>query len=144
MFYDLGPHLIDQALDLFGIPERLMADIECQKAEGTTDDYFHVTFYYGSMRVLLQASSFSSTSPRFRILGDAVNFVKFGHDPQESQMKQGLSPCHQDFGKEQEGDAGTMTDPETGRSEPVSSERGHYLAFYDQLYEALTSSGKPR
>ena len=138
VFYDLGPHLIDQALDLFGMPERLMADIQCQKAGGTTDDYFHVTLYYGSMRVLLQSSSFSSTSPRYQIFGDLGNFVKFGLDPQESQMRQGLSLFDHDFGKERERDFGIITDPETGLSQPVSSERGHYLAFYDQLYESLT------
>jgi scyllo-inositol 2-dehydrogenase (NADP+) len=138
VFYDLGPHLIDQALNLFGMPERLMADIQCQKAGGSTDDYFHVTLYYGSMRVLLQSSSFSSTSPRYQIFGDLGNFIKFGLDPQESQMKQGLSLFDHDFGKEPERDFGVITNPETGLSQPVSSERGHYLAFYDQLYESLT------
>jgi predicted dehydrogenase len=138
VFYDLGPHLIDQALDLFGMPERLMADIQCQKAGGTTDDYFHLTLYYGSMRVLLQSSSFSSTSPRYQVFGDMGTFVKFGLDSQESQMRQGLSLFDHDFGKERERDFGIITNPETGLSQPVSSERGHYLAFYDQLYESLT------
>ena len=138
VFYDLGPHLIDQALDLFGMPARLMADIQCQKAGGTTDDYFHLTLYYGPMRVLLQSSSFSSTSPRYQVFGDLANFVKFGLDPQESQMRQGLSPFDDDFGKEREGHFGILTDPDTGLSQPVPSERGHYLAFYDQLRESLT------
>jgi scyllo-inositol 2-dehydrogenase (NADP+) len=137
VFYDLGPHLIDQALDLFGMPERLMADIECQKG-GPTDDYFHLTLYYGSMRVLLQSSSFSSTSPRFQIFGDLGNFIKFGLDPQESQLRQGLSLFDYEFGKEQERDFGIITNPETGLTQSVSSERGHYLTFYDQLYESLT------
>jgi scyllo-inositol 2-dehydrogenase (NADP+) len=138
VFYDLGPHLIDQALVLFGMPERLMADIQCQRAGGATDDYFHLTLYYGSTRVLLQSSSFSSTSPRYQVFGDLGTFMKFGLDPQESQLKQGLSPSDHDFGREPERDFGILTNPDTGVSQPVSSERGHYLAFYDQLYESLT------
>jgi predicted dehydrogenase len=53
-------------------------------------------------------------------------------------MRQGLSVFDRDFGREREGDFGIITDPETGLSQPVSSEHGHYLAFYDQLYESLT------
>ena len=53
-------------------------------------------------------------------------------------MKQGVSLFDHDFGKEPERDFGIITNPETGLSQPVSSERGHYLAFYDQLYESLT------
>jgi scyllo-inositol 2-dehydrogenase (NADP+) len=138
VFYDLGPHLIDQALELFGMPERIMADIQCQKVGGTTDDYFHVTLHYGSMRVILQSSSFSSTSHRYQIFGELGTFVKFGADPQESQLRRGLSLFDHEFGKEQERDFGLITDPDTGLSQPVPSERGHYLAFYDQLYESLT------
>ena len=141
LLYDLGPHLIDQALVLFGQPERLMADIQCQKETGVTDDYFHVILYYGKMRVILHSSSFTSTTSRFQIFGDRGGFTKYSMDPQEEQLRQGLSPLAPDFEFEDEKYFGTLTIPTS--AEVIPSEKGLYLNFYSELHAAMTSNGKP-
>lgn len=119
LLYDLGVHLIDQVLCLFGLPEKIMGDVECQRMNAQTDDYFHLILIYKKMRVILHASSFCSQSPRFQVYGDKFSFVKFGVDPQEEQLKMGLSP----------------KDPRYGIEEGM--EKGNYPYFYDQLYQAL-------
>lgn len=138
-FYDLGPHLIDQVVLLFGSPEKLMADISIQKDQGLSDDYFHLIFYYGKMRVLLHSSSFSTLSPRFQIFGDQKNFIKFGLDPQEDQLRKNLSPVQSLFGIDNEELYGKIINPNDSKTEIIPSEKGHYLAYYDGLAKALTN-----
>ena len=143
MFYDLGAHLIDQALELFGMPDQLFADIQAQKADALIDDYFHLILYYGKMRVILHSSSFSATSPRFQIFGGKATFVKYGLDPQEGQLKQGLSPKDAVFGVEATSLQGTFTDSETLKNEPIPTEKGAYSRFYEELYLAIETGNEP-
>lgn len=139
LFYDLGPHLLDQALQLFGLPEKLAADIHCQKDNGQTDDYFHLILYYGKLRVILQSSSFTAVTPRFQIFGDRANFVKYGVDPQESQLKDGMTPKHVQFGREPEPSFGKLIDPESGATQSVLTQPGTYQKFYEDLHLSLTA-----
>lgn len=139
--YDLGAHLIDQALVLFGSPDESMADIAVQKEGGLSDDYFHLVLKFGSMRVILHGSSFSNSTPRYRILGTRANFTKYGLDPQEEQLRQGNSPGDPTFGIECEDKSGQLFWPEEGRGENLISERGNYLRFYEQLY-AFVANGE--
>ena len=90
LLYDLGPHLIDQALVLFGQPDRVSADLAAQREGAEVDDYFAMTLHYGPTRVILSAASLvAQPRPRFSIHGTAGSFVKFGLDPQEDQLKAG-------------------------------------------------------
>ncbi|MEC9282063.1 MAG: Gfo/Idh/MocA family oxidoreductase, partial [Bdellovibrionota bacterium] len=101
VLFDLGPHLIDQALNLFGRPESLIADVESQKGHGV-DDYFHLVLKYKDMRVILHACTFSGVSPRFKILGSEGNYIKYGMDPQEASLRAAVSPLEENFGLEKE------------------------------------------
>lgn len=132
---DLGPHLIDQVLQLFGSPEALSCDIASQRLGSKIDDYFELTLHYGSMRAVIGCSSLvADERPRFALFGEDGAFVKHGLDPQEEALKSGADPLDPDFGIDP--NDGRLTRSE-GESERVPSERGRYLDFYDSVAAAL-------
>ena len=132
---DLGPHMIDQALQLFGMPDAISADVQAQRSAARVDDYFDLTLEYGSNRVCLRASTLiADPRARFAANGSAGSFVKHGLDPQEAQLKSGMDPRDPQFGVDERG--GTLTRRD-GRTEQVPSERGNYLAFYEALAAAI-------
>ena len=93
LWYDLGPHLLDQALQLFGMPHALHADLAAQRSGAVATDYFHVSLHYPHLRVLLSASCLvSGGSPRFAVHGTQGSYVKYGLDTQEGQLKRGETP----------------------------------------------------
>jgi scyllo-inositol 2-dehydrogenase (NADP+) len=131
---DLGPHLIDQALMLFGMPEALSADVLAQREGAQVDDYFALTLDYGSMRAVLGASTLvRDPRPRFALHGTGGSFVKYGLDPQEAALKQGRDP--RSGAEADPANDGTLT-TESG-AERVPTERGHYLAFYEAVVVAI-------
>jgi scyllo-inositol 2-dehydrogenase (NADP+) len=136
---DLGPHLIDQALVLFGMPEALTADIAAQREGSRIDDYFELTLHYGDMRVVLASSTLvTAPRPRFAIHGTGGSFVKYGLDPQELAMKGGANPLDPSFGVDDS--AGSLTAPD-GTIRTIKSERGRYLSFYRQVADAIIGDG---
>jgi predicted dehydrogenase len=91
--YDLGPHLIDQALQLFGLPERVGARLAIQRAGGETDDWVHILLDYGSPQVILHASMLVAGGvPRFIVHGDRGSMIKHRPDQQEAQLLAGMQP----------------------------------------------------
>ena len=143
MLADLGPHLIDQALVLFGMPEALHADIAVQRDGARTDDYFVVTLHYGQKRVVCSASRLVvSPSPRFALHGTAANFVKYGLDPQEPMMKAGGSANDPGYGVEDAANYGVLNLPD-GTRETVPTEQGDYRRFYLGVGRAIAGGGAP-
>jgi scyllo-inositol 2-dehydrogenase (NADP+) len=135
LFNDLGPHLIDQVLQLFGMPEAVDARIVTERPQAKVDDCFDVTLHYGSRRVCLRASSLMPIPrPRFAIRGSTGSFVKRGLDPQEAQLKAGMDPRSPAYGVDAEDGALTLA---SGSSERVPTARGRYIAFYDGLAAAV-------
>lgn len=140
VWYDLGPHLIDQALQLFGMPESISADIFAQREGAKADDYFDVTLHYGSRRVSLGCSSLvADPRPRMAAHGTEASFVKFGLDPQEQALKDGADPLDSEFGIDER--TGTLTFPD-GRSQSVPNERGDYLAFYEAVADSILDGAR--
>lgn len=140
---DLGPHLIDQAIRLFGLPEALSADIASQRPEAAVDDYFELTLYYGSRRVRVGAASLvAAARPRFALHGTRGSFVKHGIDPQEAVLRAGGSPADPGYGVEQETAWGTLVDAEA-REQRVASAAGTWPAFYEQVAAAITNGAAP-
>ncbi|MES2327428.1 MAG: Gfo/Idh/MocA family oxidoreductase [Pseudomonadota bacterium] len=132
---DLGPHLIDQALQLFGMPEAIAADVVAQRDGAVVDDYFDVTLEYGRLRACLRCSTLmADPRPRFALHGTQGSYVKFGLDPQEAQLKAGMGPGEAGFGVDQ--CHGVRTLP-GGKPEAVPTERGRYLAFYEAVAAAV-------
>lgn len=132
---DLGPHMIDQALVLFGRPDAVSADIQAQRPDAEVDDYFDVTLHYGRGRFSVRSSSLiAAPRPRFSVHGLRGSFVKFGLDPQEAQLKASTDPRHAGFGVDRED--GTFTSPD-GSHRTIATERGDYIAFYDAVAAAI-------
>jgi scyllo-inositol 2-dehydrogenase (NADP+) len=138
---DLGPHLIDQALMLFGMPDSIGADICAQRGQAKVDDYFDLTLHYGARRVCLKSSSLiAAPRPRFALYGTAGSFVKYGLDPQEAQLKAGIDPKADGFALDESD--GTLTFGD-GRTAKVPTERGDYLAFYEAVADAILNGAPP-
>jgi len=134
---DLGPHLIDQALLLFGRPDVVAGDLEMQRAQTAVEDYFAINLRYGKKRVILTSSLLAAAPrPRFGLYGTEGSFVKYGLDPQEPQTVAGMSPGDPAFGVEDPRWHGTLTLAD-GTTERIPTERGHYLAFYDAVAAAI-------
>ena len=132
---DLGPHMVDEMLQLFGMPDAISADIFAQRPGAKVDDYFDLKLNYGKRRVCLRASSLvSAPRPRFAAHGSGGSFVKHGLDPQEAQLKTGMDPRDPSFGIEER--SGTLTLPD-GSIEQVPTERGRYLDFYEAVVAAI-------
>lgn len=137
---DLGPHLFDQALCLFGKPDAIAADIEVQRAGAQTDDYFEATLFYGKARVILSAGRLMARArPRFALHGTTASFHKYGLDPQEAVLREGGAPgthveAEEDWGQINYGDA---------RTEAVPTIKGDYREFYRQIHGAIRDGGPP-
>jgi scyllo-inositol 2-dehydrogenase (NADP+) len=137
---DLGPHMIDEMLQLFGMPDAVSADVLAQRPGAVVDDYFALTLDYDTRRICLRASSLiSAPRPRFSVHGSGGSFVKHGLDPQEAQLKAGMDPREPGFGVEER--SGALTRPD-GSIELVPTERGRYVDFYEAVVAAI-AEGAP-
>src|SRR5690242_2624532 len=147
---DLGPHLLDQALLLFGEPDALQADLATQRAGGATDDYAEVTLHYGTMRVIVSATmAVAAPRPRFALHGTGGSFVKYGVDPQEQQLRDGITPGAAGYGADAAGygaDAaaryGTLTAP-SGATRRIATEDGDHRRFYESVVAAIRDGAPP-
>ena len=140
---DLGPHLLDQALQLFGIPDALNADIATQRAQATTEDYFEIGLHYGAKRVTVSAATLvAAARPRFALHGTGGSFVKYGIDPQEAILRAGHPPTTPAFGEEPPNAFGTLTAAD-GTIRRVPSERGDWRAYYAAIVAAITNGAAP-
>jgi scyllo-inositol 2-dehydrogenase (NADP+) len=139
---DLGPHMIDQTLLLFGAPDAVSADLAAQRIEGEVDDYFALTLHYGERRVILSSSRLvASPRPRFGIHGRKGSFVKFGLDPQEMAVRAGGKVTDPVHGIEDPSIRGVLTLGD-GTRETIVSERGDYRCFYAGAVQAI-ANGEP-
>lgn len=140
IFYDLGPHLIDQALVLFGMPQFIRADIRSMKPYSKVDDYFDVRLEYENLIVTLHASMLvREMGPRYMIHGTMGSFIKSGEDPQEELLKLGKMPDTIDWGKEPEENYGLLHTEINGNiiREKYPSLQGGYQLFYENVFNAI-------
>ena len=141
LLFDLGPHLIDQALLLFGRPDALSADIAVQRDGAPVDDYWSLTLHYGARRVTLSAAMLvAAPRPRFALHGTSGSFVKYGLDTQEAALKAGRGPGDTGFGQSSED--GLLTTPD-GVTIQIPTERGRYAAFYRAVAAAIAGGAPP-
>jgi len=139
LWYDFGPHLVDQALQLFGLPDRVMASLAMQRPAAQTDDWAHVILEYGRLRVVLHASVLvAGRSPRFVVHGQNGSWVKYGLDPQEQQLIAALRPGHEAVG---ERERAIHIDGATGVENETPIPAGDYRRFYVQLRDAVDGTG---
>jgi len=140
VFYDLGSHLVDQALQLFGHPKYLIADIRKQKPYSVVDDYFDVRLDYGFLKVLVKSGMLvREMGPRYMMHGTKGSFMKYGEDPQEEMLKAGILPVGPDWGKEPESQFGLIHTEIEGKivREIYPSVQGGFEKYYRNLYASI-------
>lgn len=138
ILFDLGSHLIDQALLLLGEPDAVTGDVLMQREGAETDDGFCVTFYYGEKRVILRSSPYVlGKTPRFELHGTKGSYVKYGMDPQEARLATGEID-----GTEPPEYYGTLSlDGEEAK--PLPTVDGSYQQFYADLAAGLDDGRIP-
>ena len=146
MLYDLGAHLIDQALVLFGTPQTVLADVRAQRPGAVTDDYFHILLTYPQqqMVILHSGSIVRELPPHFQLHGNKGSFIKYGLDSQEDALKAGKRPGDAGWGQDDASQYGTLT-TDVGNitiEGKVPTLPGHYEAFYQGIVAAITQ-GSP-
>ncbi len=140
ILYDLGSHLIDQALLLFGQPDSIFADIRAQRPGSKVDDYFEVILNYPDHKAILKAGMMvKAPLPRFILHGDQGSFVKHGLDPQEAALKAGKMPEGEDWGIEPKVNWGKLYVAPNGQdvTRIIETIPGSYIEFYQNVYDVL-------
>lgn len=143
VLYDLGPHLIDAALQLFGMPESVFADLRIVRPTSQVIDFMDILLYYPDKRVRLKSSFLvKEPLPAFILHGRSGSFLKHRADVQEEDLQAGKKPGTANWGREPEEAAGILHFVQNGENirRKVPTEKGSYMEFYNQLYEALTNN----
>jgi len=143
ILYDLGPHLVDQALALWGRPAQVYAEIDVRRPGVHVDDdaFVALTWPRGPRAHLWMSAVAAQAGPRFRVLGSAAAFVKHGMDPQESALRAGRLPTEEGFGEEAPAAWGLLGTDE--RAERVPTMAGAYREFYVALAASLRTGAPP-
>ncbi|MEQ4923471.1 oxidoreductase [Proteus hauseri] len=140
LWYDLAPHLLDQAICLFGEPKAITAEIAQLRPNAKNADYFHALLDYDNLKVVLHASMLvASSTPIFAIHGTKGSYVKYGLDPQEDALKAGHLPTETyNWGMEHhDGELTMLTESGELVTTTVPTLAGNYAAYYDQIYRAI-------
>lgn len=142
--YDLGSHLIDQALVLFGWPKKIFADIDILGKESKVDNYFEIILFYEKLRVRLHSSYLvMDTLPETVLYGEKGSFIKAKGDLQESELSKGILPGGNDWGRDSKSGKLKTHSGNKELATTVMAENGNYGAFYDELYPAIRHGKQP-
>jgi predicted dehydrogenase len=143
ILYDLGSHLIDQAIRLFGMPQSIFADTGIIRPVSKVDDYMELLLFCNTVRVRLKASYVvRELLPSYILHGAKGSFVKPRADVQETDLQAGKSPGVADWGEEPESGNGLLHTEIGGKviREYLPSLRGNYMEYYEGLYQALRNN----
>ncbi|WP_348823933.1 Gfo/Idh/MocA family oxidoreductase [Flavobacterium aestuarii] len=139
---DLGPHIIDQALYLFGFPQSVFADIRITRENSLVDDWIDILLFYPDFRVRLKAGFFvREANPAYVIHGKKGSFLKHRGDVQEDELKLGKKPNLDSWGtelKELEGFLHTEIDGEIIKKK-VPTLQGNYYDYFDGVYQSIVN-----
>jgi predicted dehydrogenase len=135
LWFDLGPHLLDQALQLFGLPDRVTGNLAILRDRARSDDWAHVVLDYPDKRVLLQASILAAgESPRFILHGTAGSMVKQQPDVQEQQLLAGMTPGAESWGRDPDP---LIVHDGSGSRREIAAMAGDQRLLYAGLVDAL-------
>lgn len=141
--YDLGSHLIDQAIQLFGMPQSVFADIAINRPGSQVDDYFDLKFFYPSYRVTLKSSYYVREAlPGYQLHGKFGSFIKHKTDVQETDLQAGKKPGSRDWGIEPESQKGLLHTEKDGKliKEYITSLQGNYGDYYEAMHNAIRNN----
>ena len=137
---DLGPHLVDQAIQLSGMPTSIFADVRITRSVSLVDDYFTLILYYPTHHILLTSGMvFMQQGPGYKIYGTKGCFIKNRSDVQEDLLLAGHKPGGKNWGQEDPKNYGTLTTDTDGviTSAIIESERGDYGKYYEAVAAAI-------
>ena len=144
ILYDLGPHLIDQALQLFGMPEAVFADATNLRPISKVDDYIELILFYHNLRVRLKSGYLvRELLAGYIFHGTKGSFIKPRADVQEVDLQKGKDLTDADWGNEPEAGKGLLHTDKDGQNiirEYISSEKGNYMDYYNGIYDALRNN----
>ncbi len=140
LWYDLGPHLIDVSLHLFGLPESVFASFATLRPGGKTDDWAHIQLNYPELRVILNATLLSSGGvARTLMHGTRASWAKYGLDVQEKQLAEGIIPGTKGFGDDP--DPGILFDGATGTRTEIPVPPADQIGYYVEMRDAIRGLG---
>lgn len=140
IIYDLGAHIIDQAIVLFGTPNSVSGETFTQREGSSIDDAFHIRLDYGKLKVTLKSSLLvREEGPRYILHGTKGSFIKYGLDVQEDHLKAGLMPRMEGFGVEPKQNWGVLNTEINGQhfKGHIETEVGNWDFLFQNLYEAI-------
>lgn len=140
ILYDLGPHMIDQAVQLFGRPEAVFADLAIVRPISKVEDYLELILFYPGLRVRLKGSYLIREAvPSYILHGSKGSFLKPRADVQESDLQRGLSPHAAGWGREPESGMGLLHTELDGQiiREYIPSQPGNYFDYYEGIYRSI-------
>src|SRR5690606_26634890 len=141
--YDLGSHLIDQALQLFGMPTAVFAHLAAFRENSRVDDYFDLKLFYPTHNVSLKSSYFvREPLPAYVFHGTQGSFIKTRSDIQEADLQKRIKPNTKNWGVEPTSTQGLLHIMKGTQShkEFISSEPGNYMAYFDSIYETIRNN----
>lgn len=148
LWVDLGSHLLDQALQLFGRPDTLQLDLAALRDSAQVEDYFHAVLRYesapqGPLRVVLHATALAArASPRYVLHGTQGSYVKWGVDPQEDALRAGGRPGDRGWGVDNMHGALSLPQADGSMTEQsVPTAPGDYAQYYVAVRDAILGQG---
>ncbi|MET3125871.1 putative dehydrogenase [Arcicella rosea] len=145
ILYDLGSHIIDQAIVLFGTPEKVWGETCTERIGSEIDDSFDIRLNYGKLKVTLKSSLLvREEGPRYILYGTKGSFVKYGIDVQEDHLKAGIMPNMDTFGIEPESNSGIINTDINGLHfrGTIETLKGDWGILFQNLYEAITGKAE--
>ena len=142
IWYDLAPHLLDQGVNLFGLPVSMQVDLAQLRPGSQSTDYFHAVLAWPQRRVVLHGTLVAAAeTARFIIHGSRGSYVKYGLDPQEERLKSGERLPQEDWGYDMRDGVLTRAEGEDITEESWLTLPGNYPAYYAAIRDALNGSG---
>jgi predicted dehydrogenase len=142
LWYDLGAHLLDQLLQLFGPPESISLDLAIQRDAAESDDWFHAVLRYGQCRAILHGSALAAVPPpRFTVHGSRGSFTKLGLDTQEDVLKTGRRPPAPDWGVDPLPATLAVWRDGVCQTRELACVAGDYPAYYAAVRDAIRGKG---
>lgn len=139
ILFDLGSHLIDQALALFGVPNAITAQCEMMRQEATNVDYFNVVLHYPNHLAILHGDLFSAgPNKRFTLKGTSGSYEKYGLDPQEERLIAGRLPIKPNWADELSEQYGHFYSGD--EVETIKTESGCYQQYFQKVAQAINSN----
>ncbi|PJR65335.1 oxidoreductase [Raoultella sp. T31] len=143
IWYDLGPHLLDQAVNLFGLPVSITVDLAQLRPGAQATDYFHAVLTYPLRRVVLHGTLLAAAeTARYIVHGSRASYVKYGLDPQEERLKNGERLPQEDWGYDMRDGVLTRVEGDARATENWLTVPGNYPAYYAAIRDTLNGSGE--